>query len=140
LIGQQRKFHQKYAFIYLYKLTDWSPTQIKSLGYTFDENAFAKENENTIKICHKTKSAGQKFRRLADTQKKTIIGTHRTPSDAPGLFVICLEKQLSPTGSNITTERVRFDFNFDRNSRIEEVGQFGKSCNKKNRREFTGHF
>ena len=60
------------AFI-LYSTHGLSPTQIRSLGYVFNEQEFADKMEEHQKLSRA--GAGQKFRGgLADTAEKTIMG------------------------------------------------------------------
>ena len=125
------------AFI-LYGTHGLSPTQIKSLGYTFDDLAFAEKMKN-----HKDLSksgAGQKFKGgLADHSEKTIMGhtaTHLMHQALRDMF----GKQLHQTGSNITTERVRFDFNFDRKLTDDEILQLEKTVNQKIKANLPVHF
>ncbi|HVF69334.1 MAG TPA: alanine--tRNA ligase-related protein [Xanthomonadales bacterium] len=125
------------AFI-IYTTHGLSPTQIKSLGYTFDEKAFAEKMKG-----HKDLSksgAGQKFKGgLADHSEKTIMGhtaTHLMHQALRDMF----GKQLHQTGSNITTERVRFDFNFDRKLTDEEVQQLENTVNEKIKENLPVHF
>ena len=49
-------------------------------------------------------------------------------------------KQLHQTGSNITTERLRFDFNFDRKLTDEEVSKLEKVVNEKIKVNLPVHF
>ncbi len=125
------------AFI-IYTTHGLSPTQIKSLGYTFDQKAFAEKMKG-----HKDLSksgAGQKFKGgLADHQERTIMGhtaTHLMHQALRDMF----GKQLHQTGSNITTERVRFDFNFDRKLTDEEVTKLEKTVNEKIKENLPVHF
>lgn len=106
-----------------------SPTQIRSLGYTFDEQAFAEKMEEHQSLSRK--GATQKFKGgLADTEEKTIHGhtathlLHKALRDKFG-------ESVHQTGSNITTERVRFDFSFDRKLTPEELKDIEDTVNKK---------
>ncbi len=122
----------------IYTTHGLSPTQIKSLGYTFDEKAFAEKMKG-----HKDLSkagAGQKFKGgLADHQERTIMGhtaTHLVHQALRDMF----GKQLHQTGSNITTERVRFDFNFDRKLTDDEIKQLEQTVIKKIKENLPVHF
>jgi len=100
----------------------------KENGFTVDvegyNNAFAEHQKKS--------SAGseQKFKGgLADTSEATArlhTATH--------LMQAALKKVLSPTvsqkGSNITVERLRFDFNFDRPMTAEEIAEVEKLVNE----------
>ena len=123
---------------YLYTSHGLSPTQIKSLGYTFDDQAFAEQMK-----AHKNLSrqgAEQKFRGgLADHQEKTIMGhtaTHLLHQALRDMF----GKELHQSGSNITTERLRFDFNFDRKLTDEEVKHLENVVNEKIKANLPVHF
>lgn len=123
---------------YLYTSHGLSPTQIKSLGYTFDDQAFADKMKEHKDLSRK--GAGQKFRGgLADHQEKTIMGhtaTHLLHQALRDMF----GKQLHQSGSNITTERVRFDFNFDRKLTDEEITKLEGVVNKKIKENLPVHF
>ncbi len=123
---------------YLYSSHGLSPTQIKNLGYTFDEQAFADKMK-----AHKDLSksgAGQKFKGgLADQQEKTIMGhtaTHLMHQALRDMF----GTKLHQSGSNITAERVRFDFNLDRKLTDEEVGHLENTVNEKIQQNLPVHF
>lgn len=125
------------AFI-LYATHGLSPTQIKSLGYSFNHPEFARKMEE-----HKDLSrlgGAQKFTGgLADTQEKTVMGhtathlLHQTLRDILG-------NHVHQTGSNITTERLRFDFNFDRKLTDEEIKQVENIVNGKIKENLKVHF
>lgn len=125
------------AFI-IYTTHGLSPTQIKSLGYAFDEKAFAEKMKGHKDLSKK--GAGQKFKGgLADTQERTVMGhtaTHLMHQALRDMF----GKELHQTGSNITTERVRFDFNFDRKLTDDEVIQLETAVNEKIKENLPVHF
>lgn len=106
-----------------------SPTQLESLGYTFDKQEFAKimeEHQNISRAGATQKFAGG----LADHSEQTIRGhtaTHLLHQAIRNL----LGKQIYQKGSNITAERVRFDFNFDRNLTPEEIKKLEQAVNEK---------
>ncbi len=106
-----------------------SPTQLKSLGYTFNQEELAekiKEHQNLSK----TASAGKFKGGLADTQDLTVKGhtaTHLLHQAIRDL----LGTQVHQSGSNITTERLRFDFNFDRKLTNEELVSLERTVNEK---------
>ena len=125
------------AFI-LYTTHGLSPTQIKSLGYIFDDQKFAE-----LMKAHQTlskKGAGQKFKGgLADHSEKTIMGHTATHLLHQALRDV-LGHQLHQTGSNITTERVRFDFNFDRNLTPVELKKVEDIVNERIKENLPIHF
>jgi alanyl-tRNA synthetase len=123
---------------YLYASHGLSPTQIANLGYSFDKQAFATKMEEHQNLSRK--GVGQKFKGgLADHQERTIMGhtaTHLMHQALRDMF----GKELHQTGSNITTERVRFDFNFDRKLEDEEISALEKTVNKKIEENLPVHF
>lgn len=125
------------AFI-LYTTHGLSPTQIRSLGYTFDEQAFAEKMKQ-----HQTLSkagAEKKFRGgLADHSEKTIMGHTATHLLHQALRDV-LGNQVHQTGSNITTDRVRFDFNYDKRLTDEELAKIEEIVNGKIKENLPVHF
>lgn len=125
------------AFI-LYTTHGLSPTQIKSLGYVFNDQEFAekmKAHQNISRAGATKKFVGG----LADRSEKTIMGhtaTHLLHQALRDMF----GTKLHQTGSNITSERVRFDFNFDRNLTPEEVKKIEGIVNEKIRANLPVHF
>jgi alanyl-tRNA synthetase len=122
----------------MYATHGLSPTQIKSLGYIFNEQAFAVLMEEHQKLSRA--GAGQKFKGgLADHSEKTIMGhtaTHLLHKALRDMF----GEQLHQTGSNITSERVRFDFNFDRKLEDAEIAEIEKVVNGKIKENLPVHF
>lgn len=125
------------AFI-LYTTHGLSPTQIKSLGYIFDDQVFAKkmeEHQNLSREGAKQKFAGG----LADHEEQTIMGhtgthlLHRALRDVLGSHV-------HQTGSNITIDRVRFDFNYDKKLTEEEIKKVEDIVNEKIKENLPVHF
>ena len=106
-----------------------SPSQIKSLGYVFDDKQFSelmKEHQKVSRAGSEKKFKGG----LADTSAQTIHGhtathlLHKALRDKFG-------EELHQAGSNITAERVRFDFNFDRKLTPEEIKEIEDIVNQK---------
>ena len=125
------------AFI-LYSTHGLSPTQIKSLGYAFDEKSFAKKMEDHQALSRK--GAAQKFAGgLANHQEKTIMGHTATHLLHQALLDV-LGNKVHQTGSNITTERLRFDFNYDKKLTDEEIKQVEEIVNKKISDNLPVHF
>lgn len=115
-----------------------SPTQLKSLGYVFDEQKFAEKMEEH-KGLSRTASAGKFKGGLADQQENTIKGhtaTHLLQQAIRDL----LGTQIHQTGSNITTERLRFDFNYERKLTDEEIKKLDQTVNEKIREDLPVHF
>jgi alanyl-tRNA synthetase len=123
---------------YLYSSHGLSPTQIESLGYVFDKQKFAEKMEAHQNLSKK--GAGQKFKGgLADHQERTIMGhtathlMHRSLRDMLGT-------QVHQTGSNITTERVRFDFNYDQKLTDEQIKKIESDVNENIKANLPVHF
>ena len=103
--------------------------QLENMGIPFDEKAFNEEFARHQELS-KTASAGRFKSGLADTSEKTTklhTATH--------LLNEALRKILGPEvkqrGSNITSERLRFDFTFDRKLTSEEIEKIEDLVNKK---------
>lgn len=114
---------------FLYSSHGLSPTQIKSLGYIFDEQQFAQKMEEHQSVSRA--GALKKFAGgLADHQEKTIMGHTATHLMHQAIRDI-LGNHVFQSGSNITSERVRFDFNFDRNLTPDEIKKVEDIVNNK---------
>lgn len=125
------------AFL-LYATHGLSPTQIRSLGYAFSEREFVgkmKEHKNLSR----TASSGMFKGGLADTSEQTIMGHTATHLLHQALRNV-LGNQLHQTGSNITTERVRFDFNYDKSLTPDELKEVEDIVNKKIKENLPVHF
>lgn len=95
------------------------PTQLRSLGYTFDEKELADKIKEHQELSRK--GAEQKFAGgLADHNELTIKGHTATHLMHKALRDV-LGNSVHQTGSNITSERVRFDFTFDRKLTDDEL-------------------
>jgi len=122
----------------LYSTHGLSPTQIKSLGFIFDDKKFAqkmKEHQNISRLGAKQKFAGG----LADTHEKTIMGHTATHLLHQAIRDV-LGDHVYQTGSNITTERIRFDFNYDKKITDEEIKKAEDIVNKKIKENLKVHF
>jgi len=106
-----------------------SPTQIKSLGYTFDDQKFAEKMEEHSKVS-KVGSAKKFAGGLADAQEQTVRG-HTATHLMHQAIRDMLGTQVHQKGSNITAERVRFDFNYDENLTDEQIKQLEETVNSK---------
>jgi len=125
------------AFV-LYTTHGLSPTQIKSLGFIFDEQQFAekmKAHQNVSRSGATKKFAGG----LADHSEKTIMGHTATHLLHQALRDV-LGNHVYQTGSNITSERIRFDFNYDKNLAEEQLNKVEKIVNEKIRANLPVHF
>ena len=122
----------------LYTSYGLSPTQIKSLGYVFNEQEFADLMEKH-KSLSRSASSGMFKGGLADTSEKTIMGhtaTHLLHQALRDVF----GSKLHQTGSNITSERLRFDFNLDRNLTADELKQVTEIVNEKIKEDLPVRF
>ncbi len=125
------------AFI-LYATHGLSPTQIKSLGFTFNDHAFAQKMEEHQGLSRR--GAEQKFKGgLADAKEKTIMGHTATHLLHQALRDV-LGNHVFQTGSNITTERLRFDFNYDKKLSAEEIKEVETIINGKIKENLPVHF
>ena len=116
------------AFI-LYSTHGLSPTQIKSLGFTFNERGFANKMEEHQKLSRA--GAEQKFAGgLADNSERTILGHTATHLLHQALRDLLGDK-VHQTGSNITSERLRFDFNWDKALTDDEIKKVEDTVNGK---------
>ncbi|MEM4271207.1 MAG: alanine--tRNA ligase [Candidatus Pacearchaeota archaeon] len=132
-----KKISAEDAFI-LYSTHGLSPTQIKSLGFIFDDNKFAENMRKHQKISRK--GAEKKFAGgLADHSEKTIMGHTATHLLHQALRDV-LGNHVFQTGSNITTERIRFDFNFERKLSDKEINKIEDIVNEKIKENLPVHF
>jgi alanyl-tRNA synthetase len=116
------------AFI-LYSTHGLSPTQIKSLGFIFDDQDFSKKMEEHQNLSRK--GAQKKFAGgLADHSEKTVMGHTATHLLHQALRDVLGDK-VHQTGSNITPERVRFDFTYDQKLTDDEISKVEEIVNKK---------
>jgi len=122
----------------MYSTHGLSPTQIKNLGYQFGEQEFAKLMEEHAQLSRS--GAAQKFAGgLADHSEQTIRGhtaTHLMHQALRDMFGTSLHQ----SGSNITAERVRFDFNFDRSLTPEEIAKLENTVNGKIKENLPVYF
>jgi alanyl-tRNA synthetase len=123
---------------YLYTSQGLSPTQIKSLGYSFDEHEFA-EKMNAHKSLSKTASAGKFKGGLADHSELTIKGHTATHLLQQALRDV-LGDTVHQTGSNITVERLRFDFNYGKKLTDEQIAKVQEIVMGKIKEDLPVHF
>ncbi len=122
----------------LYTSYGLSPSQIKSLGYVFNQQQFANLMEEHKKLS-RTAGAGMFKGGLADHSELTIMGHTATHLLHQALRDV-LGNTVFQTGSNITNERIRFDFNFDRNLTDEELKKVEETVNQKIEENLPVHF
>lgn len=136
LLGQ-KEISAEDAFV-LYSTHGLSPTQIKSLGYLFNEQSFA-EKMKEHKSLSKTASSGKFKGGLADAQELTIKGHTATHLLQQALRDI-LGPHVHQTGSNITTERLRFDFSHPEKISDEQIKKIEEKVKKKIHEDLSVHF
>lgn len=115
-----------------------SPTQLSSLGYTFNHQELAekiKEHQNLSR----TASAGKFKGGLADTQELTVKGHTATHLLHQALRDM-LGTQVHQTGSNITVERLRFDFNYNKKLTDEQIESLEQTVNQKIKEDLPVRF
>jgi alanyl-tRNA synthetase len=87
----------------------------------------------------RTASAGMFKGGLADHSERTIMGHTATHLLHQALRDV-LGNHVHQTGSNITTDRVRFDFNYDQRLSDEQINQVQKIVNDKIKANLPVHF
>lgn len=122
----------------LYSTHGLSPTQIKSLGFTFNDQEFAKKMEEHQRISRR--GAEKKFRGgLADHSEQVIKGHTATHLLHKALRDI-LGNTVYQIGSNITAERARFDFSFERKLTDQEIKKIEDIVNEKIKENLSVRF
>jgi alanyl-tRNA synthetase len=122
----------------LYTTHGLSPTQIENLGYVFDKQEFAQKMEAHQSLSRK--GAAQKFSGgLADHQERTVMGHTGTHLLQQALRDV-LGNHVHQTGSNITTERLRFDFTHEEKLSDEQITQVEKIVNEKIAENLPVHY
>lgn len=135
--GDTKEITADDAFL-LFTTHGLSPSQIKSLGYTFSDQSFTEKMEAHQSLSRK--GAEKKFRGgLADHERKTVMGHTATHLLHQALRDV-LGNKVHQSGSNITTERIRFDFNYDKKLTDEEIKQVETIVNKKIKDNLPVHF
>ncbi|HVZ67269.1 MAG TPA: alanine--tRNA ligase [Patescibacteria group bacterium] len=122
----------------LYTTHGLSPTQIKSLGFTFNDQEFARKMEEHSSKS-RTASAGKFKGGLADHEEQTIKGHTATHLLQQALRDV-LGDSVHQTGSNITTERLRFDFKYDKKLTDDELKRVEEIVNEKIKENLPVHF
>lgn len=107
-------------------------------GKTVDKTKFA-ESLKKHRDLSRTASAGMFRGGLADHSEKTVMGHTATHLLHQALRDV-LGNQVHQTGSNITSERVRFDFHFNRRLTDEEITRVEDIVNKKIKENLPVHF
>jgi alanyl-tRNA synthetase len=133
LLSEKKSIDGKNAFL-LYQSYGFPIELIleeaKQKNIKVDEKGFEEENKKHQELS-RTASAGQFKSGLADNSemtKKLHTATHMLNE---ALRVVLDKKDLHQKGSNITPERLRFDFSFDRKLTDEELKKVEDLVNKK---------
>ena len=132
MIDKDNQITNVEAFL-LYQSYGFPIEMIKELaeekGIKVDEKGFQKELASHQKLS-RTASAGKFKSGLADTGEQTTKLHTVTHILAEALRKILKKPDLFQRGSNITSERLRFDFNFDRKLTDKEKQEVEKLVNK----------
>ncbi len=110
----------------------------KQKGTKLDKEKFQQKLEDH-KSQSRTASAGKFRGGLADHQERTIMGHTATHLLHQALRDV-LGKHVHQTGSNITTERVRFDFNYEQKLTDDQLKQVEDIVNQKIRENLPVHY
>ncbi len=137
ILGETVEISSEDAFN-LYTSYGLSPTQIKSMGYLFNDQQFARAMEKHKELS-KTSSSGMFKGGLADTSELTIKGHTATHLLHQALRDIFGDK-LHQSGSNITSERLRFDFNHDKMLSEGELRKVEEIVREKIKENLPVHF
>lgn len=107
-------------------------------GETFDQKAFEEEFKKHQNLSRR-QSAGKFKGGLADQKAKTIMGHTATHLLHQALRDV-LGSHVHQTGSNITSERIRFDFNYEKKLTNEELEKVQNIVNEKIKENLPVHF
>jgi alanyl-tRNA synthetase len=99
-------------------------------GITVDKKGFEEENKKHQELS-RTASAGMFKSGLADNSEQTTKLHTATHLLNQALREVLGRKNIYQKGSNITPERLRFDFNFERKLTDEEIKKVEELVNKK---------
>jgi len=133
MVNKDNQITSVEAFL-LYQSYGFPIEMIKELaeekGVKVDENGFNVELKKHQELS-RTASAGKFKSGLGDDSeatKKLHTATHMLNE---ALRIVLDNKEIYQRGSNITSERLRFDFNFDRKVTREELDEVEKLINEK---------
>jgi alanyl-tRNA synthetase len=133
MVDKDNKITDKEAFL-LYQSYGFPIEMIKELadekGIKVDEKGFHKELDKHQELS-RTASAGKFKSGLADNSEETTKLHTACHLLNQALREVLKDNKISQKGSNITPERLRFDFNFDRKLTDEEKKAIEDLINKK---------
>jgi len=112
--------------------------EFQQTALTFPEKEFEKEKKKHQKLS-RTAAKGKFAAGLADSSEKTTK-YHTATHLLHKTLKIVLGKNVRQMGSNITQERLRFDFNFSRKLKKEEMQEIEKIINKQIKRKLPVSF
>jgi alanyl-tRNA synthetase len=115
-----------------------SPAQLENLGYIFNRAALA-EKIQAHKDLSRTQSAGKFKGGLADHSELTVKGHTATHLLQQALRDI-VGTHVFQSGSNITPERVRFDFTHTQLLTQEQIDEVNRIVNEKINADLPVHF
>ncbi len=137
ILGEHRTISAELAFKSLASY-GISPSQLKSLGYDFNEQELAEKIKEHQAISRKGNE--KKFKGgLADTSEKTIHGHTATHLLHQALRDV-LDNSVHQSGSNITSERIRFDFSYDKKITDQQLLEVENIVNGKIKEDLPVHF
>lgn len=110
----------------------------KERGKTVDKEKFNDKLKKHQELS-RTASSGMFKGGLADHSEKTIMGHTATHLMHQALRDV-LGDSVHQTGSNITSERVRFDFSYDKRLTDEEIAEVEEIVNEKIKENLPVHF
>ena len=107
-------------------------------GKTLNDKLFYEQLQKH-KDSSRSASAGKFRGGLADHQEKTIMGHTATHLLHQAIRDV-LGDHVHQTGSNITTDRIRFDFNYDEKLTDEQINKIEKLVNEKITKNLPVHY
>ncbi|MFH0852955.1 MAG: alanine--tRNA ligase [bacterium] len=114
----------------LYTTYGFSPERIRQEGYEFDEAEFKKEFDRHQEVSRSQQPKAMFHGGLADHEPNTIRGHTATHLLQAALRQV-LGDHVLQKGSNITADRVRFDFNHDQKMNEKQIKQVEEIVNQK---------
>lgn len=123
----EKQISGKIAFE-LYSTHGFSPTQLRSQGYVFDQDEYDEELKKHQEI---SRAGAGKFAGGLAGHSETEIKYHTATHLLHQALRDVLGPEVFQKGSNITIERLRFDFSFDRKMTNNEIKAVEDLVNQK---------